>query len=149
MKDREENKLNRKISALDVVAIVLIVLCVAGLIIRLTVGRDGVMPEGAPKSEDYAVSFEITGQRSSAGTDISSGDVFFTADDAVFGTVTEQLSVTPARLYTENEEGKLTLSYSSSEGDGGLVDIRGTMTVSGYPVDYGFLAGGKTYVCPN
>ncbi len=149
MKDREENKQGKRISALDIFAALLLILCVAGLVIRLTVGREGVLPEGAPESDDYAVSFEIAGQRSSAGTGLSAGDVFYTEDDAVFGTVTDQISVTPARIYTENEEGRLTLGYSSSEGDSGLVDIRGTMTVVGYPVDYGFLAGGKTYVAPN
>ena len=142
----KENK-KRKISSLDVFVAAALILCLAGLVARLLTGREGVLPEKAPERGEYAVSFEISGSRS--GTELTSGEVFYTADDKVFGTLTDQISVTPAVIRKENAEGQLVLSYSSSEGDGGLVDIRGTMTVEGYPVDYGFLADGETFISPN
>ena len=143
--DTENRK--KRITALDVFAVFALLLCLAGLVARLVSGRDGVMPEGAPERGEYAVSFEIARLRS--GTELTSGEVFYTADDAVFGTLTDQISVTPAAIYKENSDGALVLSYSSAEGDGGLVDIRGTLTVEGYPVDYGFLADGRTFISPN
>ena len=143
----KEEKKKKRITALDVFAVFALLLCLAGLIARLAAGRDGVLPESAPERGEYAVSFEIARRRS--GTELTSGEIFYTGDDVVFGTLTDQISVTPAAIYKENTEGELILSYSSAEGDGGLVDIRGTLTVTGYPVDYGFLADGKTFFSPN
>ncbi len=137
----------KKITALDVFAVIALLLCLAGLVIRLLTGREGVLPEGAPERGEYAVSFEIARHRS--GAEFTSGEVFYTEDDSVLGTLADQISVTPAAIWKEDANGNLVLSYSSSEGDGGLVDIRGTLTVEGYPVDYGFLAGGKTFIAPN
>ena len=142
----KENK-KRRISTLDVFVAASLILCIAGLVVRLVAGRDGVLPEKAPERGEYAVSFEIERRRS--GTELTSGEVFYTADDKVFGTLTDQISVTPAVIWKENPEGELVLSYSSSDGDGGLVDIRGTLTVSGYPVDYGFLVDGGAFISPN
>ena len=143
-KDKTKKK---RIGALDVFAAAALLLCIAALVVRLASGRDGVMPERAPESGEDAVSFEISKRRS--GAELTSGEVFYTADDSVFGTLTDQISVTPAEIWKENADGALVLTYSSAEGDGGLVDVRGTLTVEGYPVDYGFLADGKTFISPN
>ncbi len=142
-----KEKKNKRISALDVFAVFTLLLCIAGLVARLIAGRDGVLPEKAPERGEYAVSFEIA--RTRASSELTSGEVFYAADDSVFGTLSDQFSVTPAAIYKENSDGTLVLTYSSSEGDSALVDIRGTMTVEGYPVDYGFLAGGRTFISPN
>ena len=145
--ERKEKK-NKRISALDVFAVFTLLLCLAGLVARLISGRDGVLPEKAPARGEYAVSFEIE-RRRSTGAELASGEIFFAEDDSVFGTLTDQISVTPAAIYKENADGTLVLTYSSAEGDSALVDVRGTLTVEGYPVDYGFLVEGKTFISPN
>lgn len=138
-----------RVSALDVFVVILLVLCVAGLIVRIAVGKEGILPEGAPEKSEWAVGFEVSSLRASSGGDIAAGDVFYTEDGDIFGTVGDQVSVTPAKIFTEDEDGKLVLTYSGAEGgDNSLVDIKGTMTVEGYTVDYGFLAGGKTLATP-
>ncbi|MBR6916862.1 MAG: hypothetical protein IKN38_01640 [Clostridia bacterium] len=150
MNNNADGAVRKRISALDVFVILLMVLCIAGMIVRVSVGREGVMPEGTPKKGSYALSFEISGQRSSLGSELSQGEVFYSEDGKVFGTLTDQVSVTPAKIYSVDDEGKYILGYSSSDGgEGGLVDIRGTMTVEGYQVEYGFLAGGKIFASPN
>ena len=149
MSDSDKKSGKRKVSSLDVFVWAILILCIAGLAIRLFAGREGVLPEGAPESGSFAVSFEIAHQRASSGAELASGAIFYSEDGAVFGTLGDKLSVTPAKEYKENGEGKLTVSYSATEGDASFVDIRGVMTVEGYNVDYGFLAGGRTYVAPN
>jgi len=144
-----DEKRRRGITALDAVVVILVILCVAGLVIRIAIGRDGVIPEGAPESAEYAVAFEISKLRASSGSDIAAGEVLYTEDGRVFGTVTDQVSVTPAKIYTEDDEGRYILSYSGSEGgDGSLVDIRGTASVEGSEVDYGFLVGSNILATP-
>lgn len=143
------NGKDRRVGVLDVFVIILILLCVAGLIVRIAVGRDGVLPEGAPESGEWALSFEISSVRAGVGDGFSVGEVMYTENGEVFGTVSGQVSVTPAKIYSEDEEGRYILSYASSDGgDNSMVDIKGTLTSEGYAVDYGFLVGGKIFASP-
>ena len=148
MENKEVKREKRSLSALDVFIVILVLLCLAGLALRVALGRDGSLPEDSPKTGEFALTFEIPSLKAQSGSDISAGDVLYTEDGAVFGTLTSQLSVTPARIYSEDADGKYVLSYSSGEGDGALVDVTGVMTVTGYQTGYGFLAGGKTLASP-
>ena len=126
----------RRFSTLDVFVVLLLVLCIAGLVIRLTVGRDGVLPKEAPKQAEYAVSFRIEGQRSSVGEEVSSGAILYTEDGAVFGTVASQDSTTPAEIFVVDKDGTVVSEYSKTEGDSSRWDIEGTVAIEGYPGDY-------------
>lgn len=147
--DQKETRERRRASALDVFVVVIIALCITALIVRVAVGSEGVLPEGAPEKAEYAVTFEIASQKATAGSEITTGEVLYTEDGSVFGTVTSQVSVTPAKIYMEDDDGRIVLTYSGSEGaDANLVDIKGTMSAEGYLLDYGFLVGGKVFASP-
>ena len=147
MNNREKRK-GRTPSALDVFVVLIVLACLAALALRLTVGREGVLPKGVPEKATYSVSFEIAGQRDTAGSEISTGDIFYTEDGTLFGTLSGSVSRIPARRYTVAEDGTLVMSRSP-EGDGARSDVTGTLAVEGYPVEYGFLAAGTTYIAPN
>ncbi len=144
----KETKKRGAPSALDVFAVLLVLLCAAGLALRLTVGREGILPKGVPEKGSYAVTFEIAGFRETAGAELTSGDIFYTEDGSVFGTLSGSVSRIPAKRYTVGEDGTLVVSRST-EGEGAKSDVTGTLTVEGYPVEYGFLASGTTFISPN
>ena len=143
-----DKKEKRGLSALDVFVITLAALALAGLVIRIAVGRDGALPEDAPVKGEYAVTFEIASLSATNGSEIQSGDVLYTENGELFGTVSGRLSVTPAKIYTEDADGKYVLSYSGGEGDSATVDVKGVIKTEGYKTDYGFLAGGKIFASP-
>ncbi len=146
--DKNENGRTKRLSALDVFVIVLACLAFAGLVIRIALGRDGALPEDAPVKGEYAVTFEIASLKAIGGSELSSGDMVYTENGEVFGTVSGRLPVTPARIYTEDADGKYVLSYSSGEGDSATVDVKGVIKTEGYKTDYGFLVGGKIFASP-
>ena len=143
-------EIKKKISALDVFVIAVLLFCIAALAVRLAVGREGVLPENAPESGDFALSFEAAGLRAGAVEALGAGATVYTEDGAVFGTLADSVSVTPAKLYHEDAEGRYVMTYSPSDGpDGGVVDVRGTLTVEGYFTDSGFIACGSLFASPN
>ncbi len=146
METKEKKK--RGWQALDVFVAAAIILALAGFVLSVALGRDGALPEGAPVKGEYAVTFEIRSLSASGGSDLSAGDVMYTESGDVFGTVSGRLSVTPAKIYTEDADGKYVLSYSGGEGDNAAFDVKGVITTEGYKTDYGFLAGGKIFASP-
>ena len=146
--DKNENGRTKKLSALDVFVIVLACLAAAGLVVRVAVGRGGALPEDAPVKGEYALTFEISSMKASGGSELVSGDVMYTESGEVFGTVSGRLSVTPAKIYTEDADGKYVLSYSNGEGDSAAVDVKGVIKTEGYKTDYGFLVGGRIFASP-
>ncbi len=150
MKDKGNTGKRGALTPLDVFMILICVICVAGVAVRAIVGRDASVPAPKPEQTEYAVSFELTGARADATGYFTAGEVLYTEDGEVFGTVRDQVSVTPAKIFSEDEDGRLVLSYSGADnGDGSLVDIKGTLTLEGFETDYGFLVGGKLYIAPN
>lgn len=140
----------RKISPLDVFVIVLLVLCVAGVALRIYVGTDGILPDITKETGEYAVSFEVTGISSAVSTYLAKGEPLYSESGELIGTVREGITVTPAVIFVEDADGKYVQTYSGADnGDASLVDVRGTFTVEGHETGYGFLANGKTYLAPN
>lgn len=143
-------KKRRSLSALDVSVIIIALLCVAGVMVRIYAGDSGVLPISNPDKEEYVASFEISGVKTVLGTGISSGEKLYDENGSFVGTVGENVTITPAKLYVEDSEGKYIQIYASADnGDNSLIDIRGTVLTKGYYTDYGFLADGKTYIAPN
>lgn len=150
MKATNSERKRRGISALDVFAVILVILCAAGAVIRILGGEKGVLPITEPKSEDYNVSFEITGTSSLQGGNVVSGETLYDENGNLFGTVKENVTVTPAVIYVEDAAGKYLQTFAGSDnGDSNSVDVRGAIASKGYFTDKGFLVGGKTYVAPN
>ncbi len=148
---KEENKAkNVKVSALDVFIALLVLMCIAGVIVRIYVGSDGILPVIDPDLSEYAVSFEIKQAKAPVSGYLSAGESLWTSDGTLFGTVNDNVTVTPAQIFVEDSDGKYISVYSSADmGDNSLIDIKGSASVQGHTADYGFLVNGKTYIAPN
>ncbi len=150
MKKEEGAKKGGRISALDVFIAVLVLMCIAGVIVRVYVGSEGVLPVLDPEISEYAVSFEIKQVKASVSGYLSAGESLWTSDGTLFGTVGDNVTVTPAQIFVEDSDGKYISVYSSADmGDNSLIDIKGSFSVQGHTADYGFLVNGKTYIAPN
>lgn len=146
----EQNKVKKSISALDVFIIILAVLCIAGVAVRLWAGDSGILPINAPEKTEHSVSFEITGIKTVLSSNLTTGEKLYTADGVLFGTVGENVAVTPALLIVEGADGRYTQVFAGADnGDNSLVDIRGTIVTEGYYEDYGYMVGGSVYSAPN
>ncbi len=149
-KEEGAKNVKRRVSALDVFIVVLVLMCIAGVIVRVYVGSEGILPVLDPDISEYAVSFEIKQVKASVGGYLSSGEKLWTESGELFGTVSDNVTVTPAQIFFEDKDGKYVSVYSSADnGDNSLVDIKGSVVTEGYMAEYGFLAGGTTYVAPN
>lgn len=141
----------KKISVLDIFAVLLIIMCVTGAILRIFIGGNGIVQVSEPESDEYCVSFNLNSIRTTLASSIVAGDSLYDDNGNLIGTVDGNLTVTPALVFKEDSEGKLIQTYSNAEnGDNSLVDVTGTITVKGYYSDYGFtVAGSKVYLAPN
>ena len=140
----------RKISALDLFVLILLLLAAVGVLVRAYIGTDGILPEIGKKSSEYTLSFEVTSITTGKSAYLTQGESLFAADGTLIGTIGEGVTVTPALVYTVDADGKYVQTYAGADnGDSSLVDVRGVLTTSGYETDYGFLVGGKTYLAPN
>ncbi len=144
MKNGNGIKKKGGVSPLDIFIVILVFMCIAGVIVRIYMGHDGVLPSEGVESADYAVSFEIKSALPELSTYLVSGERLYDAEGNLFGTVSGSVTVTPAEQFYEDADGKYVPFYSSYQND-----IRGTVTVSGHYTDYGFLVNGKTYIAPN
>lgn len=150
MKKEENAKKSGRISALDVFIAVLVLMCIAGVIVRVYVGSEGILPVLDPDISEYAVSFEIKQVKAPVSGYLAPGERLWTADGTLFGTISGNLTVTPAQIFVEDADGKYISVYSSADnGDNSLIDIKGSAMTEGYAADYGFLVNGKTYIAPN
>lgn len=144
MKNEVETKKASRVSPLDIFIAILVIMCIAGVVIRVYVGKDGILPAAGSETADYVVSFEIKNAIPELSTYLASGESLYDDEGNLFGTVNENLTVTPALVFVEDSEGKYVPVYSSSEND-----IRGTVMLSGRYESYGFLVNGKVYIAPN
>lgn len=143
-------KQKKKLNAIDWFLILAVLLILAGAAFRLAVGSDGSALSGAVGMEDYVVSFKISNIRNSSSEYLQEGDVFYVEEtEQVFGTILGNVSITPARFFLEDASGNFVEAYAPENGDATRVDVTGTMQVSGYMAEGGFLLGGTTSLAIN
>lgn len=140
-------KKTKKLNAVDIFIIVAIVCCLAGGALRVIVGSDGGSIAAPVTMEDYIVSFKISNIRNSSTEYLGTDEEFYIdSTKQYFGKITDSVSVTPAMFYVEDTEGNYVRTYAPENGDATRVDVSGTLLVSGYMSDNGFLLGGTTAV---
>ena len=122
-------------SPLDVFTVFVLVLCVAGLVVRAVIGKEGVLPKGAPDTEYYEVEFIVTGIKKTYAESISEGDVLYTEEGEVFGKIDRVISVLPSGNGADPAEEPW--------------EVRALAHAEGYYSEYGFLINGKVYASPN
>ena len=133
-----ETKTKKRISALDIFVVLLLVCAVVGVGFKVFAGNVGLF---SGNNEEYYVSYVIEGADSEMGKLVSGGLQLYSEDGELFGIVTGDVITTPARIYNENSDGQYVLGYSS----GSHVDITGTLSVRGKMTEKGFVHSGDYY----
>jgi len=140
----------KKLNAIDWFLIFAVVLCLAGSALRLALGSESGSFSTPVVMEDYIVSFKIQNIRNSSTEYLGEAEQFFiSSTDQYFGQIEGNVSVTPALFQVSDAEGNYVEAYAPENGDATRVDVTGTMRVSGYMGENGFLLGGTTSLAAN
>lgn len=143
-------KKRKKLNAVDYFIIAALVCCLVGAALRMILGSDGGSLTAPITMEDYIVSFKISNIRNSSTEYLKADEQFYIdTTKQYFGKITGSVSVTPALYFIEDTEGNYIRAYAPENGDATRVDATGTMLVSGYMSDNGFLLGGTTALAIN
>lgn len=143
MNNKEVSRKKKKIAAVDVLIVILLVLCVAGIGLRIAVGENGLFY--ADTKDEYLVSYVIYSESDEYSALFAEGCEFFFESGERLGTVTGTPSLTPSKIVNKTSSGNYTVSYAND----GTVDIKGTVLVRGTMTDSGLLVSSSTYIAPN
>ena len=133
----------KRIAAVDVLIVLLLILCLAGIAVRIAIGENGLFSKDEKGS--YIVSYVIEGEKDEYSSCFSEGCEFYLENGDRFGTLSGNATFTPAKIIGENSRGEAVISYASD----GTVDITGALLVSGTMTESGFLLNSNTYIAPN
>ncbi len=140
---KKSTKKLRQYSAADVFLWLLLLMCIAGIGIRIAAGTRSIFTKETPG--EYLVSYVITDMRSEYSDYFSEGMEYYLEDGTPFGSLTGDAVFTPTREYLEDENGQYVASYNSS----GRVDVKGTAKVEGIMTEQGFMLEDKMYLAAN
>ena len=132
-----KNGTKRRISAIDVLIVLLLLAAVVGVGFKVFAGNVGLF---AGETQEYYVSYVVEGADSQISKYITEGSGFYTEDGTAFGTVTGDVITTPAKIYNMNSNGEYVVSYSSG---GEKEDISGTFLVRASETEKGIVCGEK------
>lgn len=150
MNTTSKKKNGKKLNALDYCIILAVVLCLVGAALRMAVGSEGNSLHSQIVMEDYIVSFRVNNIRNSSTEYMTDGKEFYLhATEQYFGKIQGNISVTPAMYQIEDQYGTLLQVYAPENGDATRVDASGSMLVSGYMGENGFLLDGSTSLAVN
>lgn len=133
-----KNSKKHAVYALDVFIVLLLLFSIGGAAVRAFIGSGTII---GTADEDYYVSYIICNADSSLHEYFSEGAVFYTEDGDAFGTVADLATSTPARIYTEDDEGKFIKGYADPDTNSNM-DISGTFAVKGTMQEDGFRLSG-------
>lgn len=133
-----ETNTKKRVAAIDIVIILLLVCAVVGVGFKVFAGNVGLF---AGNDEEYYISYVIEGADSDMGKLITNGTMLYSDNDEYFGAVVGDVITTPAKIYNENSDGEYVLGYSS----GSHIDIAGTLSVRGKMTEKGFVHSGDYY----
>lgn len=139
-----ENKKNTRsvFNAIDIAILLLILICAVGIYVRYE--RETSINAG--DGETYTVDFVCEKVRYTTVDYLNVGDdVYFGETSKKLGTVTGTIVSRPSseEIFTDGK--KVTVYYPSDT----VIDINGSLSVSGVMTENGFLIGGDTYIAPN
>ena len=143
MNTKEVQKNKKRISAVDVMIVILLLLCASGIIVRVIIGENSLFSKES--KGDYIVSYVIPGYQDEYSDYFSQGCEFYLEDGELLGSLTGNATFTPAEIHTENSAGEYVSGYASD----GTVDVKGSVLVKGTMTDSGFVLSSGTYIAPN
>ncbi len=140
MRDGEAKK---KINALDILIIVVLIFCVVSIAFRYYKGEKS---ESYSTDGKYAISFTVNDIRYTTADAFVKGDKVYVAwDDRFIGTFERLDSTNPAAYYaTSPKDGVVKVYYPEDT----RIDVTGTIISEGYMNDDGFFAGGTYFLAP-
>jgi hypothetical protein len=149
-KTTAKEKKKTKLNAVDYFIIIAVILCIAGVGLRVMIERNGGSLSSPITMEEYIVSFKIENIRNTSTEYLEEGEQFYLdTTKQYFGEIVGSVSVTPALYFIEDINGSYIQAYAPENGDATRVDAAGTMRVSGYMSENGFLLGGTSMLAPN
>ena len=138
----------KKLNAIDWFIIVALILCIAGAALRTFIGSDNSLA-GTVTMEKYVVSFKVDNIRNSSTEYLAAGQTFYIDTTGQYlGETTGAVTVTPAVYMFEDANGKYVQAYAPENGDATRVDVTGTLLVTGYMSENGFLLDGTVSLAP-
>lgn len=140
----------RRLNAVDYFLIIAAILCIAGAALRVVIGNAGGSLSSPVVQEDYIVSFKIENIRRTSTEYLTEGEEFYIESTKQYmGKITGSVATSPALFYVEDANGNYVLTDAPENGDASREDVHGTMLVSGYMSESGFLLGGSTPIAAN
>ncbi len=145
---KEKNREKKRLGALDVMLLVIILAIAASVAVRfISQSRSGAGSEAGKPLEDHIISFSIENIRhSSAENCMHEGDLFYLKeDDSKIGPLREDISIRVAEMVYEAQNGELVRVTTTGEGDLYRVDVNCSMSCVGRMAEDGtfYLNGSK------
>ncbi len=147
----QEGKVKRKrLGALDICILTAVILCVAGVALRMAFQEDSVLAQNTVL-DTYTVSFDIYDIRETSARYLYEGAEFYIEENGeYFGKLLKEAGTTPARKMYTDENGKTVEVYNNTNDDRvSRIDASGSITVSAVMDSNGYiLLNGNTYIAP-
>ncbi len=136
------NQQSDRFNLMDVVIILLVLLCIAGIVIR----AGGFTMHKSRPLDPYEIRFSVSNIAAGSEAALVVGDTFRLVDhDMELGTFTGMESVTPAVVYMYSEQGRM---VPAEYPENTRIDVIGTVAVDGISEGSGFLLGGTLQLSP-
>ncbi len=133
---------NNRFNLMDVMIILLVLLCVAGVVIR----AGGFTMHKSRPLDAYEIRFAVSNIAATSEAALVTGDTFTLVDhDMELGTFTGIESVKPAVVYMNSEQGRV---VPAEYPENTRIDVIGTVAVDGISEGGGFLLGGTLQLTP-
>ena len=132
-----------RFNVIDLVIIVAILACIAGIYLRYNFGEQyGVEHQ----LEQYEITFQVQNVRYTSADAFQEGDaVYLKTQGKLLGTVQGIDSTTPSELIYTDLSGDIRQIYYP---ENSRIDMEGRLLVSGVMTDRGFMLDGNTYLAP-
>lgn len=143
MNKKERIKKGRRITAVDIMIFLLLILCIAGIIVRIAFGNSSLFHKNEQK--EYLVSYVVNGLSDKYHPYFTEGSVFSLESGETFGTLITDANLTNTTIRTEDADGRLVEKPATDD----IKDFRGDILVKGTMTDSGFLLNSRTYIAPN
>lgn len=128
-----DNKQKRsRLGVFDALIIVALIACVIAAGFAFVFKRDnGELFVRENDKEEFAVTFECNDISQHHAQLLKDGEKFFLPDNSEFGTLSGNVTITPAVIYAERSDGVFVRTYAPENGDDTRVDVSGTVMVKG------------------
>lgn len=151
MKNSTNTEKKKGVGVLDVIIILALCACVVAGGFAFIFERETSETVAKEKDlEEYVISFRVNSMRQSSSQMFDVGDTYYCPDSNEFGVLNENLTITPAVVYVENDSGECIKTYAPENGDRTRVDVSGSFRVKGTRNSLGFfLLNGTQELVPN